>query len=149
MLALAAGASTAAAQSYYGLYILGGQYTVESGNGAVRYGVGLPIGYAGNGGFALALTGDVSYLARGGNLGDSGRWMYGAGLGAGVVFAGSQGASASVGFARPFALLNTEFNTKGNVRPFLEVNGGPTVFFGGVTDVLPFTLGACIGVNFR
>ncbi|ADV67236.1 hypothetical protein [Deinococcus maricopensis] len=149
MLALATGASVASAESYYGLYVLGGQYTVENGDSAVRYGIGLPLGYAGGDGIALALTGDVSYLARGGNLSDSGRWMYGAGLGAGVAFATSGGSSAGVGFVRPFALLNAEFNTQGSVRPFLELNGGPSVYFGAGSAVLPFTLGARLGINFH
>lgn len=147
-------ASTAAADQV-GVFIAGAQYQQDNG---LRYGLGLPAAGFFNGGGALSLNGDVSYLIPlASNAGDAFAPYYGFGLGLGFAIGGGNGVSAGGVSVYPNVLAGVDFRTGTPFTPFAEASVGPTLSFaaasgGGSTSAglgFGFGFGLRLGVNYR
>ncbi|WP_337868763.1 hypothetical protein [Meiothermus sp.] len=132
-------------RSAFGLYVLGGQYTIDTGAVDVRFGVGLPLLAFGSSAGAL-LSGSFDLLFPMGLVGGSTRWYLGAG--SEVYLALGGGAGGAVFTPRGFA--NFEFGgdglsifLEGGLQGVIAVGGG-NVF--GASVLIPHVR---LGVNFR
>ncbi|AFZ68914.1 hypothetical protein [Deinococcus peraridilitoris] len=144
-LAFAGMVSMASAEGYFGLYTLGAQYTVDNGNFASRFGVGVPLALGG----ALIVTGNAAIILPGGNLSNDGAWKsrYGFGTDLGFISAGGAGAL----LVRPNILGVVEYNFQNGVSLFGEANIGPAFVTGsGGGGLIGYAIpGFKLGVNFR
>jgi len=127
-------------RSAVGLYVLGGQYTIDTGAVDVRFGVGLPLLFFG------LLSGSFDLLFPMGLLGGSTRWYMGAG--SEVYLALGGGAGGAVFTPRGFA--NLEFGGDG-VSLFFEGGLQGVIAVGGGTGFRANFLFPHfrLGVNFR
>lgn len=143
--------STASAAEKFGAYLLGVQYQRDTNaTDAVRFGLGLPLAAAFNGGGFVTVSGDVSYLRHTAPETESVQPYYGGSLGLLGLFATSGGDSAGAVGVFPSVLGGANVNVTDQVGLFGELGVGPRVIFvtGGGSD-WTFGVGARLGVNYR
>jgi len=152
VLAVALAVSVASAQgsSYFGVYLLGGQYTINgnpTGPGGLRFGVGLPLfgGLLGGYGF-LGLDASADFLLPGGVISTSPlQWYYGAGVGANAFFA----SGGSVFVLNPRGLVGLDYPLDKGLSIFGEIQLGLNIYLGGGGSLIGFGPGGRLGLNFR
>lgn len=129
-------------RSAFGIYLIGGQYSLDLGAAEVRLGVGFPLLLGGAG----LVSGSLDVLIPMGLLGSNARWSLGGGTEVYVAFGG--GSSGTV--LTPRGFVNFEFGGDG-ISLFIEGGlqgviaiGGGSVF--GASVLIPH---GRLGVNFR
>ncbi|WP_027481969.1 hypothetical protein [Deinococcus pimensis] len=138
-LTLAALGGTAAADSYFGIYTYGVQYTIDNGANATRIGLGIPFFFFTD----FGVNGNVSYLLPGGSIGGDANLSYHYGAGADL---GVYGGTLAL---RPNVLATLDYRFNNNLSGFVEANVGPQFFFGNGRGISPVTFDTKIGLNFR
>lgn len=145
---LAFGISLGLAQgnrSAFGLYVLGAQYTLDTGAVDLRLGAGLPLLFFGSGG-GILLSGSLDLLFPMGLVGSSARWYVGAGSEVYLALGGGGGGAVITprGFANfEFGGDGVSFFIEGGLQGVVAVGGG-SVF--GASVLIPHVR---LGVNFR
>ncbi|GEM85224.1 hypothetical protein [Meiothermus hypogaeus] len=132
-------------RSAFGLYVLGAQYTLDTGAVDLRLGAGLPLLFFGSGGGTL-LSGSLDLLFPMGLVGSSARWYLGAGSEVYLVLGGGGGGAVFTprGFANfEFGGDGVSFFIEGGLQGVVAVGGG-SVF--GASVLIPHVR---LGVNFR
>ncbi|GGR64865.1 hypothetical protein GCM10008959_28720 [Deinococcus seoulensis] len=142
--------STAGASEKIGAYLLGVQYERDTNaTDSVRFGLGLPLAGFFDGGGAVALSGDVSYLRHTAAETETVQPYYGAGLGLSAVLATGSGASVGGVGLYPNVLAGANFNVTDQVSLFAEGSVGPVVAFAYATDGQNSASGADVGLGYN
>lgn len=132
-------------RSAFGIYVLGAQYTLDTGAVDLRLGAGLPLLAFGSGGGAL-FSGSLDLLFPMGLVGSSTRWYLGAGSEVYLALGGGGGGAVLTprGFANfEFGGDGVSFFIEGGLQGVIAVGGG-SVF--GASILIPHVR---LGVNFR
>ncbi|GGS29329.1 hypothetical protein GCM10008961_21220 [Deinococcus knuensis] len=143
--------STAGASEKIGAYLLGVQYERDTNaTDSVRFGLGLPLAAAFDGGGFVTVSGDVSYLRHTSPDTESVQPYYGGTLGLFGLFATGGGNSAGALGVFPSVLGGANVNVTDQVSLFGELGVGPRVVFGtGIGADWSFGVGARLGVNYK
>lgn len=141
--------STASAAEKVGAYLLGVQYQRDTNaTDAVRFGLGVPLAGFFDGGGAVALSGDVSFLRHTAAATETVQPYYGAGLGLSAVLGAGSGASVGAAGLYPNVLAGANFNVTDQFSLFAEGSVGPVVAFAYATDGQNSASGADVGLGY-